>query len=227
MDVAKLSRFCTSAGEFLDWLNVTCARFEITGGNRLQHFLAQCAHESAGFTRLEEGLNYRDNRRLAIVFRKYFDSDRDGKLSPKELNVASEYCGEPEKLANYVYASRMGNGDMASGDGWKFRGRGIIQTTGRNNYTKLGQAVADDPAKFTVTRRNEKGEVVSGPDLLLVPEGACLSAGYFWMSNGCNELADRDDIEAITARVHGKTFGRDPSLGDRMQWLEQAKECGL
>lgn len=217
MDTNKLAKFCSAIVDngYAADLQRACARFEITDGKRAYRFLGQCGHESAGFTRLEENLNYTHAERLALIFRKHFDLDRDGKISEKELANAERYCRNPEALANKLYANRMGNRDEASGYGWLYRGRGIIQLTGQHNYQRCSLALYNDE------------RLLDKPDILLSSEGACLSAAWFWNSNGCNELADAGNDDAITERIHGGSATKDPSYGDRMQWRDRAKECGL
>ena len=150
---------------------------------RLSHFLAQTSHESGGFRLIEENLNYSADG-LNKIFPKYFiKAGRD----------AQAYHRQPEKIANVVYASRMGNGDTASGDGYKFRGRGLIQLTGRSNYTALSTDLGVN-IEETVA-------------YLTTPEGAVESAAWFWNKNGLNSLADKDDVVAVTKRINGGTIG--------------------
>jgi putative chitinase len=119
------------------------------------------------------------------VFRKYFPDDE----------IAAQYARQPEKIANRVYANRMGNGDEASGDGWKYRGRGLIQLTGKDNYTA-----------FSLQANNE---AIIKPDLVAQPELAAESAGWFWVTNGLNNLADTGDVKAVTRRINGGFNGLD------------------
>ena len=159
---------------------------------RVAMFLAQCAHESGGFSALKENLNYSADGLLKI-FPKYFDA-----------TTAAQYARNPEKIANKVYASRMGNGPEASGDGWKFRGRGLLQTTGCNNYTAVAKEF-----KMTVD------EVVAYLDTY---EGAAMSAGLFWHTNGLNAIADIGDVVEATKKINGGTHG----LEDRKRLYEAA-----
>lgn len=147
-------------------LNQCMQSYEIDTPTRQSVFLAQVLHESAALKHLEEDLNY-SAPRLRAVFGRRFTSDEQ----------AAGYSHRPEKLANYIYANRMGNGDEASGDGWKYRGRGLIQLTGRDNY-----------ARFAVATHCE---ALANPDLLLQPPAAALSAAWFWGSHGLNSLADQ------------------------------------
>ena len=165
--------------------------YEIYTRIRMAHFLAQCAHESAGFMKREENLNYSADR-LLKVFPKYFD-----------VGSAGLYARKPEKIANRVYANRMGNGDEASGDGWKFRGRGYFGLTGRYNYTEFGKSCGID---------------VTEMPSLVATELALTSAGWFWHVEKLNRIADRgldqQDIADITKQVNGGYNG----LEDRMNW---------
>lgn len=157
---------------------------------RMAHFLAQVAHESGNFKHTVENLNY-SSKALRAVFGKYFPTDE----------IAEEYHRQPEKIANKVYANRMGNGDEASGEGWKFRGRGYIQLTGKNNYTSFGKFINDD--------------IVDNPDLV-AEKYPLLSAGWFWMENDLSKLADlgaeEENVKGITRRVNGGFHGLEDRL---------------
>lgn len=165
----------------------TVAKFDLGTPLRLAHFLAQCGHESAGFKAVSENLNY-GAKGLRSIFKKYF---------PTEAK-ALEYERKPEKIANLVYANRMANGDEKSGDGWKFRGRGYIQLTGRTNYTLFNKFVDDDVVIHTH---------------LVATKYPLLSAGWFFHTNGIHKLADgganRANVEAVTRRVNGGLIGID------------------
>jgi putative chitinase len=169
--------------------------FKIDTALRLSHFLAQCGHESAGFKAIQENLNY-GAKGLLGIFKKYF---------PTEAK-ALQYERKPEKIANLVYGSRMGNGDETSGDGYKFRGRGYIQLTGKNNYVAFGKSINED--------------IAANPDLVAT-KYPLLSAAWFWSSNSLNALADKgaDDasVTAITKRVNGGTIG----LPDRIKHFKE------
>lgn len=173
----------------------TVAKFDLGTPLRLAHFLAQCGHESAGFKAVSENLNY-GAKGLQSIFKKYF---------PTEAK-ALEYERKPEKIANLVYANRMSNGDEASGDGFRFRGRGYIQLTGRANYTSFNKFVDDD--------------VVVNPDLVAT-KYPLLSAGWFFHSNGLHKLADGGATDAVvttvTKRVNGGTIG----LADRISHFKE------
>ena len=171
------------------------AKFGITTPLRLAHFLAQCGHESAGFKAVSENLNY-GAKGLVGTFKKYFPTEA----------VAKPYERKPEKIANKVYASRMGNGAEASGDGYKFRGRGYIQLTGKDNYTAFDKTVEDD--------------ILANPDLVAT-KYPLASAGFFFKSNGlwavCDKGADTAAVTAVTKRVNGGTIG----LEDRIKHFKE------
>ncbi len=173
----------------------TAAKFNINTPLRLPHFLAQCGHESGGFKVTQENLNY-SAKGLMGIFKKYFPTQQ----------LAEAYQRQPQKIANKVYASRMDNGSEASGDGYKFRGRGYIQLTGRANYTAFGKAINEDIAN--------NPDVVSG-------KYALLSAAWFWSKNGLNTLADGGSsdqvVTSITKRVNGGTIG----LPDRIKHFKE------
>jgi putative chitinase len=173
----------------------TAAKFQINTPLRLAHFLAQCGHESGGFKATQENLNY-SAKGLNGIFKKYF---------PTEAS-AEAYARQPQKIANKVYANRMSNGDEASGDGYKFRGRGYIQLTGKANYTLFGKAIGED--------------ITANPDVVS-GKYALLSAAWFWSNNGLNKLADGGSTDAvvttITKRVNGGTIG----LADRIKHFKE------
>lgn len=168
-------------------------KFEINGVAREAAFLAQIHHECGGFTRFEENLNYKDPERIAKIFRRAFDLDKDGVIEPNEIEFAKQYVRQPVKLANRAYAGKYGNGDEASGDGWKYRGRGPIQTTFKANY---------EQASFW-TRAN----LVLYPDELLVPRHGCAAACGYWKDHGCNQLADVGDHDSITRQINAGMAG--------------------
>lgn len=165
-------------------------KFGITTPARVAGFIAQCQHESADFTVLQENLNY-SAKGLRGIFGKYFPTDE----------LAKQYERKPEMIANRVYANRMSNGDEASGDGWKFRGRGILQITGRANYTQCSRDLFGDDC------------LVEDPDLLRQAAYATLSACWFWYKNKLNEICDRGDIVLLSKRINGGTIG----LEDRVK----------
>lgn len=172
-----------AAGKWCDVLTAAAARFDITRRPaRLAAFLAQIAHESARFTRLAENLNY-DAPRLRQIFPRYFPTDE----------LAQQYARKPQAIASRVYANRMGNGDEASQDGWEYRGRGLIQLTGRANYQACGDAL--------------KLPLVRSPFILVEPKYAALSAAWFWYSRDLNAIADAGDFERITRIINGGLHG--------------------
>ena len=169
----------------------TAARFNITTPLRLAHFLAQCGHESGGFKAVKENLNY-SAKGLMGIFKKYFPT----------ATMATAYERQPEKIANRVYASRMGNGNEHSGDGYKFRGRGYIQLTGKENYTIFDATVPEN--------------IVADPDLVAT-KYPLASAAFFFNSNKlwtiCDQGATPNVVTAVTKRVNGGTIG----LADRVK----------
>jgi putative chitinase len=176
-------------------LSSVLPEYEIDSSQRVAAFIAQCTHESGGFKRLKENLNYKWES-LRKVFPKYFPTDE----------LAQEYAHKQEQIANRVYGGRMGNGDESSGDGFRYCGRGLIQLTGKNNYTKfaesIGMAVEEVPA------------------LLETFEGAVKSACWFWKTNNLNQYADSGDILTMTKRINGGTIG----LEDRIKHYNHALE---
>ena len=170
--------------------------YDITTPKRIAAFIAQCSHESGGFIALEENLNYKAAT-LRKIFPKYFPTD----------DIANQYASRLDKqqaIANKVYASRMGNGDEASGDGFRYKGRGLIQLTGKDNYTffagSLGISV-EEAAEYMHTF-----------------EGAAQSACWFWETNNLNQWADKGDIVTLTKKINGGTIGLD----DRIKHYEHA-----
>jgi putative chitinase len=179
----------------IDSIPEVAAKFGINTPLRVAHFLAQCGHESGGFRVTQENLNY-SAKGLNGIFKKYF---------PTEAS-AVPYARQPQKIANKVYANRMANGSEASGDGFKFRGRGYIQLTGRDNYTQFGKAIGVD--------------IPNNPDLV-ASKYALASAAWFWSKNGLNKLADAGAgdtaVTSITKRVNGGTIG----LADRIKHFKE------
>ena len=172
----------------------TAKKFNITNPLRLAHFLAQCGHESGGFKAVSENLNYSADG-LKKIFGKYF---------PGNLNES--YARQPEKIASRVYGGRMGNGDESTGEGFKFRGRGYIQLTGKNNYTNFAKFIGED--------------TVSNPDLVAT-KYPLASAAFFFDSNKlwsiCDKGADEATVTAVTKRVNGGTIG----LPDRIKHFNE------
>lgn len=196
----ELHEIVPAAGDrvalFLDALNNTCARFDISTSARQAPFLANVAEESGSFRLLEENLHYKNPSRVQQLFQRHFL-----KLS---LDDVKGYMEEPALFASRIYANRMGNGDEASGDGWRYRGRGLIQVTGKDNYRVCGTALGMD--------------LLSHPDLLLLPRCAALSAGWFWRTKGLNALADAGDFEGVCVKINGGTLG----MKERVEFYEQA-----
>jgi putative chitinase len=159
---------------------------------RQRHFLAQLLHESASFNAVRENLNY-SGEALWRTFPRHFANQAE----------AMTFARQPERIANRVYANRMNNGNEASGDGWRFIGRGLIQITGRANYTAVSRALFGDERLLT------------NPELLEQPRFAVESACWFWRSNNLNQFADRDDIETVTRRINGGLNG----LADRKKYF--------
>jgi putative chitinase len=175
-----------TADKWVPWLNMTMLKYDISTLQRQAMFLAQLAHESGNFKHVSENLNY-SAESLRRVFKKYFLTDE----------LALMYARKPEMIANRVYANRMGNAEESSGDGWKYRGRGLIQLTGKDNY-----------AAFSLKANNN---ALLEPDLVAEPELAVLSAGWFWDTNDLNKLSDTGDVRAATRRINGGFNG----LADR------------
>lgn len=179
----------------IDQIPDTASKFGITNSLRLAHFLAQCGHESGGFKAVRENLNY-SAKGLLGIFRKYFTN----------VNLAKQYERKPEKIANRVYASRMGNGTEASGDGFKFRGRGYIQLTGKDNYSLFDATVPES--------------ILTDPDLVAT-KYPLASAAFFFKRNNlwaiCDRGADVGTVTAVTKRVNGGTIG----LPDRIKHFNE------
>ena len=177
--------------KWLDPLNAACAKYDISTPVRQAFFIGQCAHESNNFKTLEENLHYSANGLMRTWPSRFPD-----------INVAAVYANNPEKIANKVYAGRMGNTE--DGDGWKYHGRGLIQLTGRENYANCGSGLGVD--------------LLGNPDWLLDPKYAALSAGWFWSKRGLNALADVKDCETMTKRINGGIIG----LSDRKEKISKA-----
>ena len=179
--------------EWVDPLNETFDRFSINHPVQQAAFIGQCGHECGHFRILEENLNYK----AATLMR----------LWPKRfptLEIANEFSGNPRKIANKVYASRMGNRDESSGDGYRFRGRGCIQLTGSTNYFNAGKALGVD--------------FWAEPDLVATPKYAALTAGWFWSTHKCNDPALAQDWVKLTKIINGGTIG----LEDRVKHINEA-----
>lgn len=184
-------------------MNDVFPTYEINTPRRVAAFLAQCGHESGGWTVFEENLNY-SAKGLMGIFKKYFPTE----------DIANQYARQPQKIANRVYANRMGNGDEASNDGWTYRGRGPIQLTGRSNYTQFAKDMFEDWQN-----------VIDNPDWVTADRDfALMSAIWFWNKNGLNKFADAADSGAsssfitLTKRINGGTIG----LADRQHHYDDA-----
>jgi len=174
----------------------TCAKFNITTPLRLAHFLSQCAHESGGFKAVNENLNYSADG-LKKIFPKYFPG-----------NLSESYARQPEKIASRVYGSRMGNGDETTKEGWKYRGAGYLQTTGKENYKKLGDFLGVD--------------LLSNPELVAT-KYPLASAAFFFNNNGlwsiCDKGADDATVTAVTKRVNGGVIGLKHRLSEFKKFI--------
>lgn len=181
------------AAKYLQVIRGACKAFDITTENRLSAFLSQIAHESGNLAFTSESLNYSASS-LMRVWPRYFPTEE----------IALAYERKPMAIANRAYANRMGNGDEASGEGWKYRGRGFIQLTGKDNVRAASEFFKED--------------FLDNPDKLTEPVWCALTAAWFWKINGLNELADQRDTLKITSRINGGTNG----LADRLQRFEKA-----
>ena len=170
--------------KWLEPLNAAFAKYDISTPARQASFIGQCSHESGNFRILEENLHYSATALMRVWPSRF-----------PNLEVANQFAGNAEKIANKVYAGRMGNGDEESGDGWKYHGRGLIQLTGKDNYANCGSSLSVD--------------LLGNPDMLLDPKYAALSAGWFWGKKGLNSLADSQDYDTMTKRINGGLLGLD------------------
>ena len=178
------------------WYHALCEilpEYEINTPRRVAAFLAQCAHESGGFKFLKENLNYKAAS-LRKVFPKYFPNDA----------IAAQYAGKGEMISNRVYGARMGNGPEETGDGYRYCGRGLIQLTGKDNYTAFAESIETPVEEL--------------PEYLSTFEGAVQSACWFWETNNLNQYADSGDILTMTKRINGGTIG----LEDRKKHYDHA-----
>jgi putative chitinase len=175
-----ITHWCVSLNEILP-------EYDINTPKRVSAFIAQCAHESGGFKFLKENLNYKAES-LVKTFKKYFPT----------IDVARAYEKQPAKIANKVYANRMGNGNEPSGDGFRYCGRGLIQLTGKDNYTLFAESI--------------ETPVEDIPEYLGTFEGAVQSACWFWETNNLNQWADKGDILTLTKRINGGTIGLDDRI---------------
>lgn len=172
-------------------------QYDIHTVPRVAAFIAQCSHESGGFTILQENLNYKAPA-LIKLFHTHFSS----------LDEAMQYEHEQEKIANRIYCNRMGNGDEASGEGWKYHGRGLIQLTGKSNYAKFSQAAFED------------NTILDNPDHVAQPYYALYSACWFWNEHSLNDLADAQDIKQMTRKINGGYIGLDERIHNYQHALQ-------
>lgn len=182
---------------WVDSMNKVFPKYDINTTNRIAAFLAQCGHESAGWTVFEENLNY-SAKGLNNTFKKYFPT----------VESAQPYARKPQMIANKVYGNRMGNGPESSGDGWKYRGRGPIQLTGKENYTRFAKEMFEDWQN-----------VVDNPDWVTADRDfALMSAIWFWNNNKLNQWVDSGDFKELTRRINGGYNG----LADRIKHYNEA-----
>jgi len=181
--------------KWLEPLNNTFEKYQINTPTRQAAFIGQCGHESNNFKVLEENLNYSAKGLMATWPSRF-----------PNIEEAMKYERNPEKIANKVYGGRADLGNTEDGDGWRFHGRGVIQLTGRANYTVCGEALSKP---FT-----------TAPELVLEPENAIMSAGWFWNKKGLNALADNEDWTTLTKRINGGTIGLD----DRINKIHKAMD---
>lgn len=180
MDISKLKALIPES--VYEQLPAVIERYHINTNQRIAHFLAQCAHESLEFQKVYENLNY-SGARLLEIFPRYFDAQQ-----------RIDYAHKAERIANRVYANRMGNGDEFSGDGFKFRGRGYLQLTGRSNYEKFDLEITES--------------IVASPDLVAT-RYPLFSAAWYWNEKALNIFADANDIKTITRKINGGLNGFD------------------
>lgn len=198
LDERQLKQFLPKNPYISDWysaLEQLLPEYDINTPKRVAAFLAQCAHESGGFVFLRENLNYRAET-LMKTWPKYFPT----------LDIAKYYERKPILIANRAYANRMGNGDEASGDGWRYCGRGLIQLTGKNNYQSFAESIETPVEEI--------------PEYLATFEGATQSACWFWETNNLNKEADIEDLKTMTRKINGGYIG----LEDRIKHYHHAVE---
>ena len=193
MDIGKLNDVIPNS--VLEQVPSVIEKFEINNILRLSHFLSQCAHESGGFKYSVENLNY-SAKGLLTIFPKYF----------KQPGLAEAYARNPEKIASRVYSGRMGNGEESTGDGWKYRGRGYIQLTGKNNYSIFDKFVDDD--------------IIKNPNLVAT-KYPLLSAAWFFGTNGLNKIADKGATESVIKDITKRINGGYNGLLDRTNYFNK------
>ena len=186
----------TNPDAWLGAVIVACNKYNISTKKQIAAFIAQTAHESGGYTRLTENLNYSAEALMRVWPRRF-----------PTKTVADAFARQPELIANQVYSGRMGNGPIQAGDGWKFIGRGLKQLTGKDNYDRCGKALSVN--------------LVENPELLVKPMFAAQSAAWFWSVNNCGPLADADEFELLTKRINGGLIG----LADRKARYDRVMQC--
>jgi len=201
LELSDLRAICPLSSEvtlsaFVEHLNAAVSEFELDSQKRMTAFLAQYAHETQGFTKLEENLRYSTVEALMAAFKTRWNLI--------DADDAWGYLNQPERLANRVYAYRNGNAGDGSGDGWKYRGRGLCHLTGRANYAKAQVALGLP--------------LLADPDLLLQPGPAVRAGGWYWRHAKCNKYADAGEFEALTRAVNGGLTGLD----DRRAYFDRA-----
>lgn len=183
-------------GAWLAAVIVACTKFKIDTPKQIAAFIAQTAHESGGYTRLTENLNYSAEALMRVWPRRF-----------PTKKIADAFARQPELIANQVYSGRMGNGPVQSGDGWRYIGRGLKQLTGKDNYARCSKALSVN--------------LVEDPELLLKPMFAAQSAAWFWSANNCGPLADAGEFELLTQRINGGLIG----LADRKARYDKVMQC--
>jgi putative chitinase len=194
----SLSNALTVLGIDLKWekpLQAAFTKYDINILKRQAAFIGQCAHESGNFKTLEENLHYKTESLMKVWPSRFPD-----------IATAAAYANNPQRIADKVYGGRMGNGTEETGDGWKYHGRGLIQLTGKENYERCGSAIGVN--------------LVEQPSLLVEPNYAAMSAGWFWNKKGLNELADAQEHGQITKRINGGLIGLDDRIAKTTKALE-------
>lgn len=213
LKVAQLQAVCETAKgraaclAYLQPLNSAMALYGIDTPKRAAMFLAQVAHESGDFTRSTESLYYTDPVRIAKLFKTGFDLNKNSQVDPAEVEFAKGYVRNSEKLANRAYANRNGNGPESSGDGFKYRGRGLIQLTGRENYARCGTGIVLN--------------LLDHPELLEQPGPAATAACWFWKDRKLNAFADAGDLRGATKVINGALTG----LENRKAYLDRVTKA--
>lgn len=202
MNASQLRQLSEEAGDAAPALIAAAGRWQVDTPIRQAHWLAQLGHESRGFARTVENLNYRAEALIKTFGSRFPD-----------MATALKYAHKPREIGNRAYANRMGNGEEASGEGFKYRGRGYIQNTGKNNYRAVSLALFGDE------------RLLDAPEMLEEPQHAANAAGWYWHANGLNKWADKDDVKAVSSLVNRGSLAKVAhGLADRMLWLAKAKQ---